>query len=135
AAGAAASAAGGGAAAGGAKVAAGVAAGATSSSGASPFVPPAGRGLTSLDLTLCALQGTVRLQFDADTGRVQYPPREVAAGSLSPSLEWRDIVDPHATVIATTVLRASGSAYTRQHLPWPLALIRISFDNRGGGGD
>ncbi len=89
------------------------------------LLPPHGRDATSLELTVCALEGAFRLQFDASTGRVQYPPREIAASSLSERLEWRE-VEPRGTVLAATVLRASGSAYTRELLPWPIVLAEVA---------
>lgn len=86
--------------------------------------PPGTRSTTHLQFTVCALQTTFRLQFDTTNGRVQYPPREVAAPSLSSELLWRE-ADPVGTVLATTILRSSGSAYFRHRLPWPIALVEV----------
>lgn len=98
---------------------------ASDASATAALLPPYGRDATSLELTVCALEGAFRLQFDAGTGRVQYPPREIAAFSLSEELEWRE-VEPRGTVLAATVLRASGSAYTRELLPWPIVLVEVA---------
>jgi len=98
---------------------------ASDASATAALLPPHGRDATSLELTVCALEGAFRLQFDTGTGRVQYPPREIAAFSLSEDLEWRD-VEPRGTVLAATVLRASGSAYTRELLPWPIVLMEVA---------
>ena len=89
-----------------------------------PALPPAPRSREALGLTAMAAEGRFALQGCEACGRVQYPPRQLCGGCLSPELAWRDVPDG-GTLIAGTTLHHSNDVYFRERLPWRLGLVGL----------
>ena len=89
-----------------------------------PALPPAPRSREALGLTAVAAEGRFALQRCEACGRVQYPPRQVCGGCLSPDLAWRDVPDG-GTLLAGTTLHHSNDVYFRERLPWRLGLVKL----------
>ncbi len=89
-----------------------------------PLTPPAWRSRQALHLTAAAARGQFVLQFCAECGTVQYPPREACAHCLSIDLPWREI-PPGGTLSSNTVVRVTADPYFRRRVPWPVGLVAL----------
>lgn len=89
-----------------------------------PTLPPQGRSRAALGLAVLAGQGRFGLQFCADCGTVQYPPRDACGACLSVRLPWRDI-EATGVVLAQTTIRASPDPYFRERLPWRMGAVEL----------
>lgn len=69
--------------------------------------------------------GALTLQCCPGCGQVNYPPRELCGHCLAADLQWRS-VDDGGVVQATATLHYSLEEEYRQHLPWPVASVKLN---------
>lgn len=93
-----------------------------------PLLPPAAPSRAALKLATLAGQGRFALPVCTACGAVAYPVRDVCGGCLG-ELVWQDVADG-GTVLARTVLRASGDVYFRQRLPVRTGLVGMDAGPR-----
>ena len=93
-----------------------------------PLLPPAAPSRGALKLATLAGQGRFALPVCTACGAVSYPARDVCEACLG-ELAWRDVADD-GTVLARTVLRASGDVYFRQRLPVRAGLVGMDAGPR-----
>ncbi len=93
-----------------------------------PLLPPAGPSRGAIKLATKAGQGRFALPVCAACGAVSYPVRDVCGACLG-ELAWQDVPDG-GTVLARTVLRASGDVYFRQRLPVRAGLVGMDAGPR-----
>lgn len=93
-----------------------------------PLLPPASPSRGALKLATIAGQGRFALPACTACGTVAYPVRDVCVACLG-ELTWRDVSDG-GTVLACTVLRATGDVYFRQRLPVRTGLVDMDAGPR-----
>jgi uncharacterized OB-fold protein len=67
---------------------------------------------------------SIILQSCADCGAVNYPAREVCRRCLGERIE-RLPVSGRGTLLARTVLHASGDPFFRERLPWRIGSVKL----------
>ena len=77
------------------------------------------------EMCVHAAAGRLALQHCTTCGNTQYPPRELCAGCLADSLEWRVTDDAGGEVLASTVLHHSHEPAFRSRLPLRVGLVRL----------
>ncbi len=93
-----------------------------------PLLPPATPSRGALKLSALVGQGRFALPVCRECGAVAYPVRDLCGACLG-ELAWQDVADG-GTVLARTVLRASGDVYFRQRLPVRTGLVAMDAGPR-----
>ncbi|MFV0278783.1 MAG: Zn-ribbon domain-containing OB-fold protein, partial [Parahaliea sp.] len=89
--------------------------------------PPRQRTHVGADFTAANLPVALALQHCVDCGQAQYPPREVCAHCLCPSLKWRE-VGTGGALLAGVDLHHSLWEYFKRRIteaPWPVATVKL----------
>ena len=68
--------------------------------------------------------GALQLQVCGACGRVNYPSRELCGNCLADDLGWQ-AVNAAGTVQSLTELHYSLENHYQQHLPWPVASVKL----------
>ncbi len=88
------------------------------------LLPPEKRTAVWKTINLAAQQGQFVLPVCENCAAIQYPPREICHVCLHDELQWQEI-STAGKIIGSTQLNASTSAFFRQHLPHPVALVKL----------
>ncbi|NKB36920.1 MAG: hypothetical protein GKR93_07070 [Gammaproteobacteria bacterium] len=88
------------------------------------LLPPEKRTAVWKTIDHAARQGQFVLPVCEQCDAIQYPPREICHNCLHDGLQWQEITSA-GEIIASTALNASTSAFFREHLPHPVALIKL----------